>query len=181
MWSVSHYRVLGIPLGATRVEIRAAYLRAARTAHPDLQKDAGGRTRLQAADRMYAVNEAWRVLGDPSRRRIYDAHRIASAAGAAGPVGRTAGSTAPGAVADPPRPERVPGRAPAGGRGNPLVLVPAALFGLAVLQLVAGLLLGVPTLLATGVVTFALSVAAFAAAPMVMLATTRPGRRPVAG
>jgi hypothetical protein len=179
MTAVSHYRVLGVPLGATRVQIRAAYVRAARTAHPDLHREIGGPARQRAVDRMCALNEAWRVLGDPARRRTYDAHRIAAAAGAAGAPASETG--APRRATRQPRPERVPGRAPAGGRGNPLVLLPAGLFGLALVQFVAGLLIGVPTLLATSAVTFAVSVAAFAAAPLLMMATTRSDRRPVVG
>jgi hypothetical protein len=176
---VSHYRVLGVPLGATRVAIRAAYLRAARSAHPDLLGDHDGPARQRAADRMCAVNEAWRVLGDPARRRVYDAHRIATAAGATRRA--TSGPTTTAGGAGEPRPERVPGRAPAGGRATPLVLVPAALFGLALLQLLVGLVVGIPTMLATGAVTVALSVAAFAAAPLLMLAATRNTRRPAPG
>lgn len=180
MTPVSHYGVLGVSSGATRVEIRAAYVRASRAAHPDLLGEAEGAQRQRAADRMCAVNEAWRVLGDPSRRRIYDAHRIAVAAGAKG--GQGSPSAPPrSSTGEGHRPERVPGRAPAGGSGRPIVLVPALLFGAAVVQLLAGLLIGVPALLATGAATFALSVAAFAATPLLVLATTRSGARPVVG
>jgi len=180
MTTVSHYRVLGVSQGATRVEIRAAYVRAAREAHPDVHRDADARARAAAVERMCALNEAWRVLGDQSRRRVYDAHRIAVAAGATAPAPRPATSPA----AEPSvcgRPERVPGRAPAGGQSNPLVLVPAVLFGLALIQILVGLVVGVPTLLATGTVTFALSVATFAAAPLLVLATTRSSRHTVVG
>jgi hypothetical protein len=59
----SHYDVLGVPPTATRDQIRRAYLRLARRTHPD----AGG-----SDVRMQAVNEAWAVLGDDSRRRAYD-------------------------------------------------------------------------------------------------------------
>jgi hypothetical protein len=59
----SLYDVLGVPPTATRDQIRRAYLRIARHAHPDT----GG-----SDARMQAVNEAWAVLGDEIRRREYD-------------------------------------------------------------------------------------------------------------
>lgn len=51
---------------ASADEIRAAYRARARRAHPDV---AGGSA---ASAGMAALNEAWRVLGDPARRRAYD-------------------------------------------------------------------------------------------------------------
>jgi hypothetical protein len=59
----SHYEVLGVSLGATTDEVRAAYRRAARDHHPDAGGDAA---------RMSDLNAAWRVLGDPVRRAAYD-------------------------------------------------------------------------------------------------------------
>lgn len=80
---MNHYERLGVPRTATAVEIREAYRRAARAAHPDRHGSA-------SADRMAQVNEAWRVLGDPARRRVYDevldvgrSHPGASTSGAA--------------------------------------------------------------------------------------------------
>jgi molecular chaperone DnaJ len=51
---------------ATDAEIRAAYLRLARRAHPDAGAADGGAS-------MAAVNEAYRVLSRPEARRAYDA------------------------------------------------------------------------------------------------------------
>ena len=52
---------------ATAAEIRDAYRRLARRHHPDRgAADAGA---------MAAINEAYRVLGDPARRAVYDAAR----------------------------------------------------------------------------------------------------------
>jgi curved DNA-binding protein CbpA len=59
----THYEVLGVARSATADQVRAAYRAAARDNHPD----AGG-----DADRMQAVNAAWRVLRDPVRRAAYD-------------------------------------------------------------------------------------------------------------
>lgn len=59
----SHYDTLGVVDSASSADIHAAYKRLARRAHPD----AGGDARLMAA-----INEAYRVLGDPGRRALYD-------------------------------------------------------------------------------------------------------------
>ncbi len=60
------YEVLGVTRAATKLQIRAAYLERARTAHPDL---VGGR----GLDVMRALNEAWAILKDAGRRSDYDA------------------------------------------------------------------------------------------------------------
>ena len=63
MSAATHYRLLGVAETASPDDVRTAYRRRARAAHPD---HAGS-----AAD-MAALNEAWRVLGDPARRAAYD-------------------------------------------------------------------------------------------------------------
>jgi curved DNA-binding protein CbpA len=64
--TVDHYRRLGVTHTATHDEIHRAYRRMARRLHPDAR---GG-----AVDpEMLAVNEAWHVLSDKSRRSAYDA------------------------------------------------------------------------------------------------------------
>ena len=60
------YERLGVDPGASQADIRAAYRRLAQRVHPDR-----GGPGSEAA--MAAVNEAWRVLGDPARRANYDA------------------------------------------------------------------------------------------------------------
>ena len=57
------YEVLGVPRDATAEEVRRAYRRAARAAHPDVGGD-------PAAFR--AVTRAWDLLGDAEARRRYD-------------------------------------------------------------------------------------------------------------
>jgi hypothetical protein len=61
-----HYRILDLSPEATAEQVKSAYHRAAKRAHPD----AGG-----SASLMGRVNEAYRVLSDPVSRREYDAHR----------------------------------------------------------------------------------------------------------
>ena len=62
---MTHYELLRVRQSATATEIRDAYRRAAREAHPDRHGDA-------SAQRMAAINEAYRVLADPVARRRYD-------------------------------------------------------------------------------------------------------------
>lgn len=59
------YDTLAVGPDASAADIRAAYRRAARAHHPDRHGEA-------SSTRMAEVNEAWSVLGDPSRRRAYD-------------------------------------------------------------------------------------------------------------
>jgi curved DNA-binding protein CbpA len=65
-FDVDLYAVLGVTRSATRDEIRAAYRRLVRTAHPDAGGDPAGFTRIA---------EAWEVLGDASARDRYDVER----------------------------------------------------------------------------------------------------------
>lgn len=69
MTARNHYDVLGIELSASANDVREAYRGLAREFHPDrvASSAAGG------ADRMSAINEAYRVLSDPGRRALYDA------------------------------------------------------------------------------------------------------------
>lgn len=64
----THYEVLGVSPSASTDEVRRAYVDLARALHPD-------RTNGDAR-RMQVVNEAWRVLRDPSTRRTYDASLV---------------------------------------------------------------------------------------------------------
>jgi hypothetical protein len=71
----THYETLGVDAGASTTEIRHAYLALARRLHPDRWIDASTAERADAERRMQAVNEAWRVLGNPGRRVAYEAER----------------------------------------------------------------------------------------------------------
>lgn len=73
----SHYDVLGVTARATPDEVRDAYRRAARSHHPDAGGDSG---------RMSELNAAWRVLGDPRRRAVYDHEMARRPAASQGPV-----------------------------------------------------------------------------------------------
>jgi hypothetical protein len=73
----THYELLGVPATATADEIREAYRARARVHHPDQGGPSG------SAASMAAINEAYRVLRDPSSRSRYDSdlRRRGSAAG----------------------------------------------------------------------------------------------------
>ena len=60
------YHVLGIDETATDAEVRAAYRRAARSNHPDMNPHDP-----LAGERMRIVQQAYEILGDPARRAAY--------------------------------------------------------------------------------------------------------------
>ena len=66
------YDVLGVDPGAPAAEVRAAYLQLARHHHPDLHTTASDAHRLANEREMQHINEAWAVLGDVEKRRVYD-------------------------------------------------------------------------------------------------------------
>ena len=65
-----YYEVMGVPRNATANEIKTAYRRLARTFRPDLQPT---EKRAETAERFKEIGEAYAVLGDPEKRRKYDA------------------------------------------------------------------------------------------------------------
>ncbi|GIU85200.1 MAG: chaperone protein DnaJ [Acidimicrobiales bacterium] len=70
-----YYAILGVPRDATQEEIKKAYRRLARTYHPDHNPDP------EAESRFKEIAEAYEVLGDPEKRRRYDAYGSADGVG----------------------------------------------------------------------------------------------------
>jgi DnaJ-class molecular chaperone len=64
-----YYDVLGVPQTATEKEIKSAYRKLARKWHPDANPD----NPRDAEEKFKELQEAYEVLGDPEKRRKYDA------------------------------------------------------------------------------------------------------------
>lgn len=77
--------VLGITNGASKIEIKKAYHKAALAHHPD---KAAEEDRAEAEIRFKAAKQAYEILSDDQKRSMYDAHGMAAfdpASGAGGP------------------------------------------------------------------------------------------------
>lgn len=66
MHTQDYYTILGISKNASSDDIRKAYRAAARKFHPDINKDVG------AEDRFKEIGEAYEVLKDSKKRKLYD-------------------------------------------------------------------------------------------------------------
>lgn len=105
----THYACLGAPPTASAEQLQHAYRRAAWDAHPDRHGN-------ESSASMAEINEAWRVLGNPARRRAYDdllgLTTSSSTAGAAAvaPTGVAPTGAAPSGVAPVHAAAAAPGR-----------------------------------------------------------------------
>lgn len=61
-----YYDILGVSRGASEAEIKRAYRKLVVKYHPDKNKEAS------AQDQIREINEAYDVLGDVEKRRVYD-------------------------------------------------------------------------------------------------------------
>lgn len=147
--STSPYDVLGVPATASATEVKAAYRRAVRRAHPD----AGG-----SAELFRQVEAAYDVLGDPRRRREYDRRRETATS-----VGRVPAEPTPAPT--PPAP--LPSREPAADARRRYLVMMAVCVGLFVL---AG---GVVRLFSTPAAV-AMMVVAMGLLPMAVVMVNRP-------
>lgn len=62
-----YYRLLGVAREASGEEIKKTYRKMARAYHPDLNQDKPG-----CEERLKEINEAYQILGDERKRRLYD-------------------------------------------------------------------------------------------------------------
>jgi len=65
-----YYEVLGVPRNASKEEIREAYRRLVLKYHPDRNRSPDAEARLKE------INEAYRVLMDDKKRRVYDMYGV---------------------------------------------------------------------------------------------------------
>lgn len=63
-----YYKVMGLSRDATPKDIKMAYRKLARKYHPDLNKEPGAESQFKE------LGEAYEVLKDPEKRKIYDQH-----------------------------------------------------------------------------------------------------------
>jgi len=174
----THYEVLGVSQGASNQEVRRAYHRQARRLHPDLNPGGAGPATTAApdggaGDAMAAVNRAWSVLGDPSRRREYDSE-LRALAGRPAPEPTT--PVAPddddldtaGWWDEPEERDRV---------AELVVLVPVALLGLAVATFAFSMVAMSGALLTFSFLLVPVAALAFLAAPLVVLRRRARARR----
>src|SRR5260221_7971831 len=93
----NHYEALGLPPTATAEQIKRKYRELARLYHPDVNSSP------EASQKILSINQAYRVLGDPDRRAVYDAERSI-----AQPAPHTVRPSAPAST--PPRPRQPAGK-----------------------------------------------------------------------
>jgi len=77
-----YYEVLGVSKSASDAEIKSAFRKKAKEFHPDLNKD-----NPDAAEKFKEAQEAYSVLSDESKRKMYDQYGHAGVGNGAGPGG----------------------------------------------------------------------------------------------
>ncbi len=167
------YDHLGVGPEASQEEIKRAYHSLARRHHPDAHAGAGAAVLEAARRRMVVINGAWAVLGDPERRRAYDAALDRAPTMRAEPGRRQEPRdqewfeaddvAAPDLEEDPPDASRRKGR------GDLVVFVPVGLAALAVALFAFAVLSESSTMFGAAMVVVPVAVVAFLATPLVVL------------
>ncbi len=93
MANKDYYSILGVERGASQADIKSAYRKLARKYHPDVNKAA------DASEKFQEATEAYEVLSDPEKRKLYDQY------GHVGPQGQGpwSGAAGPGGPGGPGR------------------------------------------------------------------------------
>lgn len=79
MADTSYYDILGVQKGASDSEIKKAYYKMARKYHPDVNPD-----NAEADAKFKEINEAYEVLSDSEKRKLYDTYGKAGVNGQQG-------------------------------------------------------------------------------------------------
>jgi len=166
---VTHYDVLGVDPAATPAEIRKAYLARARRVHPDFHTGDDAATRAKAEQQMRALNEAWSVLGDDARRRVYDQgleDRRAEVRRSR-PAGTPSPDFVPYVDDDTDYAALLDEAGPGNGATIPraVQLAPVVLFGASVFAFSAALVTGLSAIYAVAIITLVLSGLSFLLTP----------------
>ncbi|MDX1410766.1 MAG: DnaJ domain-containing protein, partial [Nitrospirales bacterium] len=66
---INYYQILGVPEDALLKEIQSAWRKFVKENHEDL---VAPEERQAAMERMFRINEAYEVLSDENKKRIYD-------------------------------------------------------------------------------------------------------------
>jgi curved DNA-binding protein len=76
-----YYKTLGVPKSASEDDIKSAYRKLAKQYHPDKNSATGAEAKFKE------INEAYEVLGDTEKRKIYDTYGADAANGRVPPGG----------------------------------------------------------------------------------------------
>ena len=82
-----YYKILGVDKNASQEEIKSAFRKQAKKYHPDLNKD-----NPDAQDKFKQVGEAYSVLSDENKRKMYDQYGSAAVDGSSASAGQGYGA-----------------------------------------------------------------------------------------
>ncbi|MBN2341193.1 MAG: J domain-containing protein [Deltaproteobacteria bacterium] len=69
---LDYYRLLGVQKDAGKADVKRAFLKITAKFHPDRHRDATPQIHEAIYDIFKRLNEAYRVLTDPEKRKLYD-------------------------------------------------------------------------------------------------------------